>query len=202
MAGLRAEQKERRKQRIYRTALELFRDRGFDRTTASDIARGSHISRGTFFNYFPYKEAVLLEYGSELLDQAWSEARRRLAEGADPLEALRLLWARLSQLSESELGPDLFSRVAYELLNPDPERAAYAYRKLPLAERVRQLLIPLADQGRLRRDMSLERMSASLADTFLIAALRWAAYGAGENLESETRKFLDLALEGVLARPG
>ena len=200
MSGLRERQKQRRKERIYRAALELFRDYGFDRTTADDIAKKSHVSRGTFFNYYPHKEAVLLEYGAELMDEAWSEAERRLEAGEDPLSVLRFFWDRLAELSEIELGPELFARVAYELLNPDPERAAYAYRMLPLAERVKRLLAPLAEAGRLRTDLSLERISAVLADNFLLAALRWAAYGAGANLKEETRKFLTLALEGALAR--
>ncbi len=200
MSGLRERQKQRRKERIYRTALELFRDYGFDRTTADDIAKKSHVSRGTFFNYYPRKEAVLLEYGAELMDEAWSEAERRLEAGEDPLSVLRFFWDRLAELSEIELGPELFARVAYELLNPDPERAAYAYRMLPLAERVKPLLAPLAEAGKLRTDLSLERISAVLADNFLLAALRWAAYGAGANLKEETRKFLTLALEGALAR--
>ena len=200
MSGLRERQKQRRKERIYRTALELFRDYGFDRTTADDIAKKSHVSRGTFFNYYPHKEAVLLEYGAELMDEAWSEAERRLEAGEDPLSVLRFFWDRLAELSEIELGPELFARVAYELLNPDPERAAYAYRMLPLAERVKPLLAPLAEAGKLRTDLSLERISAVLADNFLLAALRWAAYGAGANLKEETRKFLTLALEGALAR--
>ncbi len=200
MSGLRERQKQRRREQIYRTALALFRERGFDRTTADDIARASHVSRGTFFNYFPYKEAVLLEFGAELLDEAWAEAEARLEAGEDPLSVLRAFWDRLAELSEVELGTELFSRVAYELLNPDPERAAYAYRMLPLAERVKRLLAPLAEAGRLRRDLSLERISAVLADNFLLAALRWAAYGAAANLKEETRKFLAIALEGALAR--
>ena len=39
-----------------------------------------------------------------------------------------------------------------------------------------------------------------LADNFLLASLRWAAYGAGKNLKDETNKFLTLVLEGALAR--
>ncbi len=200
MAGLRERQKQRRKERIYRAAIALFRDYGFERTTAEEIARKSHVSRGTFFNYYPYKEAVLLDFGAELLEEAWAEARVRLDAGGDPLEVLGFLWDRLAELSETELGPELFSRVAYELLNPNPERAAYAYRALPLAERVKELLRPLAEAGRIRTDLSLERIAASIADTFLLAALRWAAYGAGSSLKGETRKFLTLVLEGALVR--
>ncbi len=200
MAGLRERQKQRRKERIYRSAIELFKAQGFEATTASDIAKKSHVSRGTFFNYYPYKEAVLLDYGAELMDVAWQKAGEALAKGQPPLEVLRGFWRRLAELSEAELGAELLSHLAYELVNPDPERAQRAYRALPLAERVAVILKPLVEEGRIRADMSLERVAASIADTFLLAALRWAAYGVGGSLREETEKFLTVALEGVLAR--
>ncbi len=198
--GLRERQKRRRRERMYHAALELFHEKGFYETTVEDIAAKSHVSRGTFFNYFPYKEAVLLEYGRALMEDAFEEARRALEAGADPVEALYGFWRRLAELSEAELGRDLLAPLAHELVNPDPERAEYAYRTLPLASKVKQFLRPLKEAGRLRQDMSLERIAASLADAYLLAALRWAAYGAGENLAEETEKFLKVALEGVLAR--
>ena len=49
--------------RILEVCGELFRTRGFDETTVDAIAARAEISRQTFFNYFPSKEAVLAEFG-------------------------------------------------------------------------------------------------------------------------------------------
>ena len=68
-SSLRERQKERRRARIYGVAIELFKQSGFQTTTATDIAKASNVSRGTFFNYYPYKEAVLLDYGSEVMER-------------------------------------------------------------------------------------------------------------------------------------
>jgi AcrR family transcriptional regulator len=198
MPGLRERQKQRRKERIYQTALRLFRERGFHETTASDIATQAHISRGTFFNYYPYKEAVLLDYGAELLSQLGGLAEQELQAGDPPLEVLRRLWERLAEVSERER--ELLSPLAYELLNPDPERARAAFESLPLGVLVARLLLPLWEQGQVRKDQSLERIGRSIADTYLLVALRWAAYTPERRLKEEMLKFLDLMLEGVLAR--
>lgn len=48
--------------------------------------------------------------------------------------------------------------------------------------------------------MSLERISRSMADVYLLSALRWAAYTPGRQLKDEMNKFLDLMLEGALSR--
>ncbi|HEY1278936.1 MAG TPA: TetR family transcriptional regulator [Acidimicrobiales bacterium] len=40
-------------------ALQLMTERGYEATSTDDIARAAGVSRRTFFNYFPTKEAVL-----------------------------------------------------------------------------------------------------------------------------------------------
>ncbi len=200
MQGLRERQKQRRRERILRTAIELFKERGFQRTTALDIAKASHVSRGTFFNYYPYKEAVMLDYGAELLELAWNEAKTELERGTPPVEVLESFWNRLAELSERDLGRELLSHLVYELVNPDPERAHAAYEALPLAQYVAEILRPLKASGRLRGDLSLDRMANSIADAFLLAVLRWAGHAPERSLTAELQKFLTIVLEGVLTR--
>lgn len=59
--GWREEKKQRQRAQIVATALELFRDRGYDQTRVRDIAERAGISEATFFNYFRAKEMVLDE---------------------------------------------------------------------------------------------------------------------------------------------
>lgn len=198
MLSLRERQKQRRRDRIFRTAINLFRERGFHQTTATDIAKASHVSRGTFFNYYAYKEAILLDFGAQLLNELREQALAELDQGEPPLEVLRRLWGRLAEVSERERV--LLSPLAYELLNPDPRRARLAFEALPLGDLIADVLCPLKLCGKLREDMSLERISRSIADVYLLSALRWAAYTPGQLLKEEMAKFLDLMLEGAVAR--
>lgn len=57
--------KAKTKETIYQTALQLFTEKGFENTTVDEIAAKADIAKGTFFNYFPRKEAVLM-YMAEL----------------------------------------------------------------------------------------------------------------------------------------
>lgn len=195
---LREHQKQKRRERIFKAALALFREKGFQATTAGDIAKEARVSRGTFFNYFPYKEAVLLDYGNQLLTRLKEEALRRLAQGMNPLEVLQWLWDELAEgtMREKELLLPLF----YELLNPDPLRAKAASRALPLGDFLAELLSPLRVGGRLRQDLSMERIGRTLADLYFLTALRWAAYTPEKDLKEEMQKTLSLFLEGALAR--
>lgn len=174
--------------------MELFRNRGFQETTATEIAKAAHVSRGTFFNYYPYKEAVLLDYGSQLLAGLREEVRRLLAQGREPVEVLRHLFRVLAEGTARE--KDLLLPMFYELLNPDPVRARAAFEALPLGDLIAEILKPLREQGVLRQDFSLERMGRTLADLYFLSALRWAAYTPGRDLAEELEKNLRLLLRG------
>jgi len=52
----REQKKARTREAIIQASLELFLERGFEGTTADDIAEAAGISRRTFFRYFPTKE--------------------------------------------------------------------------------------------------------------------------------------------------
>jgi AcrR family transcriptional regulator len=47
---------------IFETALELFRDRGFDNTTMQDIAEAAKVAKSAAYYYFPSKEAIVTAY--------------------------------------------------------------------------------------------------------------------------------------------
>jgi AcrR family transcriptional regulator len=193
--SLRERQKIRRRNRIYQVAIQLFKERGFVNTTATDIAKTAHVSRGTFFNYYPYKEAVLLDYGASIVADLSEMVERRQSEGADPTTLLEELWLELGRVTQEE--KDLIPPLTYELINPDPQRARAAYEAMPLAKIIEGLL---RDTHRLRTDISLERISATLAYTFLMTALRWSAFHPDRPVRDELRKALSLILEGAFKR--
>lgn len=65
--------RERKKQQTKRllvdTAIKLFGEQGYERTTVAQIAEAADVATKTFFNYFPSKEDVLFA-GSERGDAA------------------------------------------------------------------------------------------------------------------------------------
>ena len=79
---------ENAKEVILRTALDLFRSRGFDVTTMRDIARVANVATGAAYYYFPSKEAIVFAYydqvqrlHAEKVREAWkgnSDLRARL----------------------------------------------------------------------------------------------------------------------------
>src|SRR6202522_4870397 len=64
--------------RIYRSTLRIFSQRGYLETTVEDITDAADVGKGTFFNYFPTKEHVLATYGEQrvaAIERALNQAR-------------------------------------------------------------------------------------------------------------------------------
>jgi len=69
--GRREATKQANRAAILDAAREVFADLGYGAATVRDIVRGTDLATGTFYNYFPDKEAVF----RELLDESAAEAR-------------------------------------------------------------------------------------------------------------------------------
>jgi AcrR family transcriptional regulator len=116
-------------------ALCLFGERGYDATTVKDITDAADVAKGTFFNYFETKEAILPAIAAYRLEQL--EAALRPEEGApsSPTARIKLALRLMAQdpLCERQLAHQLFAAMMHRReVGPD-----HALRDL-LLQQVRQ----------------------------------------------------------------
>jgi AcrR family transcriptional regulator len=71
--GRREASKQANRAAILEAARDVFADLGYGAASVRDIVRGTDLATGTFYNYFPDKEAVF----RALLEESVSEARAR-----------------------------------------------------------------------------------------------------------------------------
>ena len=75
------------RERLQEAALELFATRGFEQTTAAEIAQSVGLSERTFFRHFSDKREVLF-YGQDQFLQAFVDGAAAAPPGAPPLEVV------------------------------------------------------------------------------------------------------------------
>ena len=90
----RQKQKDDLKEQIFRTALRLFRDHGYENTTVQQITEKAGVAKGTFFNHFPSKEQVLAQWYRQFTLDAIEEVR-----GAKSANAERTILALMDGLA-------------------------------------------------------------------------------------------------------
>jgi AcrR family transcriptional regulator len=194
---LRDRKKQQARQAIVRAAIELFAARGIDGTSIDDIAEAVDMSRATVFNYFPYKEAILVDIGAELVAGIAAEAathRRRSGRNA-----LYDLADAVADIADQY--PTVVPYIAREMTHPDPARRAYAARRMQYPALYEALLGELADAGRLRSRSRRESYGRQLVDLTTGALVRVGDDFPISALRQELRANVDLFWEGAVRPP-
>jgi AcrR family transcriptional regulator len=81
----RERKKEETKDRIFKAAFALFKRQGVEATTIDEICAKADVAKGTFFNYFPPKEAVF-GYLADWFAQAEAESAQSLRPTGRPAD--------------------------------------------------------------------------------------------------------------------
>ena len=111
---LRERNKQRIAQRILNAAFDLFSTIGYTHTTIDAIAEKAEVSRGTLFNYFSTKSALLVPFMKKLyLQNVQPEIQPFLATAPTTRQALRFLFMLIND--HIFLFPDIIQAFHQEL---------------------------------------------------------------------------------------
>jgi AcrR family transcriptional regulator len=163
------------RERLFRAALKLFAERGFSETAVEDITEAADVGKGTFFNYFPSKDHILLAFAEmqlAKLEQAVKQAR----EANEPMpQFLRSLGVRMTQ--EPTRNPAIIRALLQAYLSTTPVRQAM----VDLQRRVHALhtqMIQLGqERGEIRSDLPAAEIAHVFRQTIFGTLLIWSLYG-------------------------
>ena len=164
-------------ERLQQAAMELFASRGFEQTTAAEIAASVGLTERTFFRHFSDKREVLF-HGQDLLVQAFLDGLDSAPEGATtPLEMV----AAAMDVAGTSFFPDerrSYCRARQAVIEENPA----------LQEREVRKLAHLADAlGAALRERGVEEPAATLAaesgrTVFAVAFGQWLRPGEERSL--------------------
>ncbi|WP_399884545.1 TetR family transcriptional regulator [Streptomyces sp. BBFR51] len=143
MGGLRELKKQRTRDLLLRSALELFTERGYEETTVDDIAEAAAVSQRTFFRYFASKEDAAF-FVSRLAESRFVEAVRARPPEEAPLDALRLAlvenWSTIGEAVGQLVPLELHMRF-YRVIESTPALlAAHLRRATELEEEIARVV--------------------------------------------------------------
>jgi AcrR family transcriptional regulator len=158
---LRERNKQKVTERIVAAAMELFKSRGCEQTTMDDIADKAEISRGTLFNYFPSKDALLLPWGQEILEEyVKPKLAKYLETQPKTKDVLQFLFA---SMSENVLAaPDVVRAFMGEALKPN-NRPHIDRARTGMLEIFAQILRYGQSRGEVRNDIPVDSMAAYIS---------------------------------------
>jgi AcrR family transcriptional regulator len=185
------------RERLFRSALDLFARKGFAETTVEDITDAADVGKGTFFNYFPSKDHILIAFGEmqfAKLKAAADEARRNHISVPD---FLRSLGHRMTE--EPTRNPDMIRSLLLGYLSSTPVREAM----LDLQNRVLAVhseMIALGqERGEIRVDLPPLEIAQVFRQTIFGTLLIWSLY-ADNSLLSRMESAFEVIWQGLMPR--
>jgi AcrR family transcriptional regulator len=173
--GRRERKKEETKNRIFVAAAQLFHEKGFDATTVDEIAERADVSKGTFFNYFPRKEALGYHLAEEWLreiEQAAAESERSAEERITELFAM----GADSYGENRELARVVARYTMQQLCAPSPEAVGTQRR---MNDAFDAIWVQGQQQGEFRMDIEPMMARGVLGAVFIGAVMWWVGSPEG-----------------------
>jgi AcrR family transcriptional regulator len=184
--------------RLFRAAIELFGVRGFTATTVEDITELADVGKGTFFNYFPSKEHLLMAYTDGRVGKVRAAVEEARA-GKDPICAVlrRLHGALVSEAAET---PQFAASMLVTMISSLPVRKLACTRM----EEGRVLGAELMAIGQKRDEVRDDIDSAELYFVFQQMAFGAVFFFALKDVGNRDKYFkssFDLFWSGIEAHP-
>src|SRR5580693_4038 len=97
------------RERLFAASVRLFAEKGFAETTVEDITNAADVGKGTFFNYFPSKEHILVAFS----DMQLSELQATVDEMRDKHVPMRAFFCdmTLRMTQEPARAPDVVRAI-------------------------------------------------------------------------------------------
>jgi AcrR family transcriptional regulator len=175
-AGRRQRRAAETRLRIFRSAIQLFAERGFSNVTVGEITEAADVGKGTFFNYFESKDHVL-EVMAEIQLGKIHDAARIAASGKQSMRAvLHRLALRLAE--EPGRSPQLARAVVSSFLASDVVRSLIEMQMIDGRRIIAEIVAQGQKNGEIRPRLKRDAVALQFQQAVMGTILLWSMHGA------------------------
>jgi AcrR family transcriptional regulator len=163
------------RERLFRAALDLFANKGFTETTVEDITNAADVGKGTFFNYFPTKEHILVAF-SDMQVARLQHVVSTVCESTEPMsQFFRTLTFRMTE----EPAPSVVRAILQANLSGSSVRNAMRVSHSRMHGLLTELVRAGQKRGEFRRDIPAKELAHVFRQTIFGTLLMWSVYEDG-----------------------
>lgn len=173
---------------IRETAMDLFREKGYENVTLMDICRACNITKRTFYYHFESKNDVL----SGIIDYWGIKAERLMSAMVSEERSVDILWKLMRVYCEhsQKYGPNIMKQVYISMLeNGKDVRFPY---KMYLYNLAVELLRKAQEAGEIKNPSNPDETVFILYHAFRSISISWAAENGPYDLVEEYKKSFDI----------
>jgi AcrR family transcriptional regulator len=163
------------RERIFRASLDLFAKKGFAETTVEDITNAADVGKGTFFNYFPSKDHILLAFGEMQLGRLQATVEQA-QNSSDPVSTfLKTLRTRMTE--EPAKNPAIVRTILQAHLSSAPVREAMGKNHARAQALLTQFIELGQNRGDIRKDIQPTELAYVFRQMVFGTLLLWSLFG-------------------------
>jgi AcrR family transcriptional regulator len=187
------------RERLFRAALDLFAQHGFADTKVEDITNAADVGKGTFFNYFPSKDHILLAFAEMQLTKLQSIIENLRNTNEPVPQFLRTLAVRMTE--EPGRNPSIVRALLLANLSSTPVREGMRINQARGHQLLTEFVEIGQERGEVRNDLPAGDVAHVFRQTIFGTLLVWSLYG-DDSLATRIRTALDVLWQGLSPREG
>jgi AcrR family transcriptional regulator len=199
-AGRRQRKRSRTLDHLAATAFALFEAQGYDAVTMEQVAAEADVAKGTLYNHFPVKEALLAHW---IHAELAAHLDLLAADVARQTRFATRIWAVLNSAVVWCEGHRAYlpHYLRFRFLDINAAALGEAGAMSNGVDRLFEAAIEASQRsGELRKDLSAAHLAALFNHLYLGALMRWLTV-PGLKLEAEFAAIVTLFVVGAEARP-
>jgi len=183
---------------IFETAMELFLKQGYDDTTVEQIVANADVAKGTFFNHFPTKDAILSELGRQRVELAEVLLRKEfslLSSAQEKILCLLEVFGRVNE--ENKEITELVLRHMYVQMFSDAEQEKQNQQQFILV--IEDLVSVGQVQGEFANNVEPRHVAEIIAGMYFFTLYQWIQGALDNSLRQELLARTEIILRGIKA---
>lgn len=190
--------KEQARTKIIDIAIDLFEKQGFDGTTMEQIAEEADVAKGTLYNYFSSKGAIIVAY-VQRINRNYEPLWQKVID-ENPNTRARLLAMLEIGLGWAGQNKDIYMMYTSSRLRDLSNKQMEPDKRSGLQGIFERIIRRGQAEGELRSDIPAEAMAALFYTNVFMVLTVWMAYGDDFPVHETVRNTIDLFLNGSLKR--
>lgn len=190
----RERKKAKTKEQIFNAALELFLAKGYNETTIEEITEKADVAKGTFFNHFPSKDAILFYLGEKriaLLDNFLEEELKVIESAKEKLfEYFRIL-ARFNE-EEKEITRLIVTEIFKNAFPLEPEESTVRFQAV-----LGKIIEEGKQRGEFRSNLNTDHVADILVGIYFFTLFPWLEGYLSDSLTSEMLARVEVIMDGI-----
>lgn len=197
--SLREKKKLKTKNKIFEVSGRLFKEKGYENTTVDEITKEAGIAKGTFFNYFPTKEALLMYFGEQKDELIFDLIEKETIKSIPIKEKIKNLLVFLAESYEKDkaltklLIFEFHRNIIYMSLKPDEPKNSI--------HRLSKILSDFLEEGvknrEIKNHIKVQKAAENLTAIYFHSLIFWLNSESDYSFSNDISEKIDMLFEGI-----